>query len=391
MKTSFPSLASRKDLLIASLLLASLLVLALPTGLRTTYAASTVDTTMLYIHHDAGANLLNNGIVANTTQKWEASADTAVDSSATSSSQMTWASYYEYNTAGSINIYGTITFNIYLAANQSLTGVTLGAQINEVPVSPSNGNVTQGNLGSETSLFGGEQTTTINPTTTVAKYSVNVPVTSVTTIPADYTLHLIVYVNPGTTHAYTFTIYFDSSTDPTGIQIPLSSAPITVNSLSLSPSSIEGSGSVTATLSASDAWGLYDISASTLTATISGMTVNPINLAAMTASSSNSQTAYDGSWTYSVNPSSTNYGSYGGLWNVQSTITDQSGNTYSSSIQQLNYAVGGLCISCTSTSSTQSDSGGIMSWTMLGFPAIYVLGVAVVIFVVAVIFVARRS
>ncbi len=379
---------SRRPLLIVTALLLSLTVLSI-SSIPRSYAASTVDTTTLYIHHDAGANLLNSGIVANSTQKWEASADTAQDATTTSSSQMTWASYYEYNTAGPLNIYGTITFNVYISANQSLTGVTLGAQVNEVPVSPSNGNVTQGNLGSETALFGGEQTTTINPTTTITKYSVTLTASSVTTIPSDYTLHLIVYVNPGTTHPYTFTIYFDSSAEPTNVQIPLSTAPVTVNSLTLSPADIQGTGASTATVSVSDAFGLYDITSQAITVSIPGTSAYPISASSMTASSSNTPTSYTGTYTYSINPSSTSYTGFAGTWAAQSTVTDNSGNAYTSLLANFNYSPGGSCLSC--TLSTTSSHSIAIQWNLTSTQELELVGAIVTILAVTAIVIAKRS
>ena len=123
--------------------------------------------------------------------------------------------------------------------------------------------------------------------------------------------------------------------------IPLSVSPVTINSLTLSPTQIVSPGTSTATLSVSDAFGLYDIASSTLSATISGVSATSINTQAMTPSSSNSPSAYTGTWTFTVNPSATSYSSFTGLWSIQSHVTDQSSNSYSSSVQQLNYQISG--------------------------------------------------
>ncbi len=161
-------------------------------------------------------------------------------------------------------------------------------------------------------------------------------------------------------------------------RLALGASPITVNSLSLAPTQITNPGTSTATLSVSDAFGLYDIASSTITATISGMSATPINAQAMTPSSSNSPTAYTGTWTFTVNPSATSYSSFTGIWNIQSQATDQSGDTNSSSVQNLNYQISG------GSGSTISTSTGIASpppqgpnLVVLAVIAILVAGLAV--------------
>ncbi|MDG6998562.1 MAG: hypothetical protein JRN15_05545 [Nitrososphaerota archaeon] len=363
-------------LLLGFMLLSLVLVPVIPKT-----SAGSTPSIVIYAHQNGSP--LNGGQDANTTSLFYSTAKT-VSAGATSGSQFSTSWDLYPCLAASLTITGGIVFTVYLTGNTTtLSGVTLGAQVNEIASC---------GTGTETTLFGGEQTTTISISPTETKYQVTIPVSTNTAVPSGYSIHFIVYVNPNTVDTQTITLYYDASASNTNFALPINSA-VTVNSLSLSPANIQGSGVSIATLSVSDAFGLYDVASHTLTATIPGVSVTPINAQAMTPSASNTQTAYTGTWTYSIDPSSTSYGSYGGLWNIQSSATDQSGNSYSSSVQQLTYSVGGSCISCTTTSSTQSNGGGggIMSWTLFGFPAIYVLGVAIVIFVVAVIFVARRS
>jgi hypothetical protein len=362
-------------LLLALLIGSTLLLVPLPHS-----AAATNPSVAIYAHKNSSS--LNGGLVGNTTTLFHSSAQT-VSAGATSGSQFvaSWDLYPCLASALTMPA-GSVVFNVYLTGNGSVSGVTLGGQVNEI---------SSCGTGTETTLFGGEQTTTISITTTKSGFQVSIPVSSQTTIPSGYSIHFIVYVNPNTADTQTITLYYDAAGSPMEFAVAAES-PVAVNSFSISPATIEGSATSLATVSVSDVFGLYDVASHTLTATISGMSVTPINAQTMTASSSNSPTAYTGTWTYSVTPSSTSYGSYGGLWDLQSSVSDQSGNTYSSSVVQLTYSVGGSCISCTTPSSTQSSggAGGIMSWKILGFPAVYVLAAAVIIFVVAAVIVARR-
>ena len=314
----------------------------------------------IYAHKNSSS--LNSGSVGNTTSLFHSSAQT-VSAGATSTSQLStsWDLYPCLASSITINS-GNIVFTAYLTGNGSVSGVTLGAQVNEI---------TTCGTGTETTLFGGEQTTTIAITSTETKFQVNVPVSSQTTIPSGDSIHFIVYVNPNTVDTQTITLYYDASASNTNFLLPLSVSPVTVNSLTLSPTQIVSPGTSTATLSVSDAFGLYDIASSTLAAGIPDG-VSTIITQAMTPSSSNSPSAYTGTWTSTVNPSATSYSSFTGLWSIQSHVTDQSSNSYSSSVQQLNYQISG------GSGSTISTTTGIASPPPQG-PNLVVLAVIAIL------------
>lgn len=167
--------------------------------------------------------------------------------------------------------------------------------------------------------------------------------------------------------------------------LPLSVSPVTINSFSLAPVQITNPATSTATISVSDAFGLYDIASSTLTATMPGISATPINAQAMTPSGSNSPSAYTGTWSFIVNPSATSYSSYSGIWNIQSQVTDQSGNSYSSNPQQLNYELSGGGI-VTNTSTTPKGPPPILSQNLM----LILFVIAILIIVAVLVWNARR-
>jgi hypothetical protein len=241
----------RRRALIPTLVVVAIIVVIIVFGSGLHFANGQVGssvTTTIYAHENSSP--LNGGLVGNSTQFWNAKGtQTAVDSSATSSSQMIWSIDTYPPLANQITIDGNIVFTVYISSNASLSGVTLGAQVNEI---------SNGGTGTETGLFNGEQTATISTSSTETAYTVTVPVGAATTIPKDYVLHLIVYVNPNTSHAYTFTIYFDSSKRPTHMNIP-NTTPVFLYSPALAPKQVDSSGQIFLSSNVTDAWGEYDI------------------------------------------------------------------------------------------------------------------------------------
>lgn len=317
----------------------------------TTSSSATSNVGVNFMAHK-NTSSLNSGLVGNTTQLFESSSAT-VTGGATSSSQFVTSWDLYPCLASSITIVpGNVVFTVFVNANQSLSGVTLGAQLNEIASC---------GTGSETTLFGGEATSSISLTSSAASHTVSISIPSNTVIPTGDTLHFIVYVNPNTSHQYTITISYDAIATDTYFSIPMQSQ--ITSSLSISPNAISAPSTSLATLTVSDALGLYDVS-NTLTASLPGFSVNPINSQAMTASSSNSPTGYTGTWTLTVNPSITSYSAFSGIWNIQSTTNDNSGNSYTSNIAQLNYQASsgpGTNVITTSTSSSQDQGLSTLS------------------------------
>ncbi len=350
------------------------------------YAASTT-TEKFYFHVDPSSSyevgtINTGGVIFNSTTLGFGSGNTK---SGTTSYSQNW--YLSQLLAGQISTSGTPTMALDLyASTASQWNYTI-----QVIEATSTGSTVA--VLSQATCSGA--TGCLSLTTSQALYTISgLSSISATNIPSGDELQISFSISESSgTNSVNLVVENSNTALTSYFTLPLSSPAVTVNSLSISPANIQGSGISTATLSVSDAFGLYDIASHTLTATIPGMSVTPINAQVMTPSASNTQTAYTGTWTYSINPSSTSYGSYGGLWNIQSRVTDQSGNTYSSSVQQLTYSAGGgSCISCTTTSSTQSNGyGGIMSWEILGFPAVYLLGAVIIIIVVGAVAIAVRK
>lgn len=173
------------------------------------------------------------------------------------------------------------------------------------------------------------------------------------------------------------------------IVLPLSVNPITVVSPSLSPQSIVNPSTSTATLSVSDAFGVYDIASATVSASTAGVT--PINRQNMIANSGNSPTAFTGSWSAQVNPGATSYAGYSGEWSVSSTVTDQSGNSYNSNPSFLTYSgSSGGCVIVTSCTTTTSQHPGSGPTPPISSFEEYIIFAAVVIIVLLAIFALRR-
>lgn len=163
--------------------------------------------------HDSPNIGENGGVVGNYTASYLNSPVSVIDSTATSSNQMSWSyvSYppFPYDTVFPAN--SNFQLTTYLKANQSLTGVTYGGQVNEV----CNGYTT------ETSPWGGEVVSTVNVGTSVEALTVDVSTGSSNFVFASgCALHLIIYLNPNTTHAYTFTVYYDAKQYETHTVVP---------------------------------------------------------------------------------------------------------------------------------------------------------------------------
>ena len=171
--------------------------------------------------------------------------------------------------------------------------------------------------------------------------------------------------------------------------LPLSSPAVTVNSLALSINYVQGPGTTAAaTLSVSDAFGLYDVASHTIQVSIPGTSATPISSTAMTPSSSNTPTSYTGTYTYSIDPSSTSYAGFAGIWSAQSSVTDNSGNAYTSTAVTFNYSPGGSCIACTSTTHTTSHTIFSFNWSLTPLETI-IVALVVILVAVAVVAVIR--
>ena len=175
------------------------------------YQKSTANQLVIYAHDDPGIGE-NGGLIGNFTASYLSSPYVA-STSANSSHQMTW-SYVSYPAFASDTIFpanSQFQITTYISANQSLTGVTYGVQVNEV----CNGYRT------ETSPWGGEVTSTVNIGTTPQAFTGTVSTGSSNFIfGAGCALHLIVYINPNTPHFYTFDISYDSKQYETHTVVP---------------------------------------------------------------------------------------------------------------------------------------------------------------------------
>lgn len=119
--------------------------------------------------------------------------------------------------------------------------------------------------------------------------------------------------------------------------LPLAANPVTVNNLA-DPTTVFTYGtSGVATVSISDAFGIYDLQTPTITSTISGLGIHPINGVAMTAASGNTAANYTGYWTYTQNPSTAPYSTYSGTRTALASGSDNSGNSYSSNTITYSY------------------------------------------------------
>ena len=274
---------------------------------------------------------INSGDVTNTTKLFSGTAYTITSDAVTNTSGFfaSWDNYPCLTSSGFVINAGNIVFTAFISSNASLTGAKFEGQVGEYASC---------GTGSGTVLFGGAYSTSVNIGTTTASYSVSVPASSQTTIPSGYVMNFAVYVFAPSSHPETITVSYGSAADDTKFVVPAS--PVVVNSLSLSAQSIESGQTSIATVSVSDPLGLYDIAQAQITASFLGAT--PINLASMTPSSSNAPSSGTGTWTYTINPLATSYAQYSGDWNIQSTLTDNSGNTYASGTQILSYQTAGV-------------------------------------------------
>ena len=333
--------------------------------------ASSTTTEKIYFHHDPNTSYtvgtVNTGglIFNSTTLGFTSSGYTWTSSSGASNTY--W--YLSQLTAGSLSVGGVPQLEVDMF---STAADTWNETIQIYYQTSSAGGITQlSDLSCTNSCF--------STTTSQNLYSFSMPSISTTTIPAGDMIAVYLGFTSTITTQVLYTIV-DSSSLPSYLTIPLTAPAVTVNSLSLSTSNVQGSGSTsTATLSVSDAFGLYDLASQKITVSIPGTSADPINAAAMTAAASNTPTSYTGTYTYSIDPSSTSYSGFAGTWAAQSTVTDNSGNSYSSSSPVFNYSPGGSCISCTSTSHTST----IIKWNWKLTPL-----EAIVVFLVVVLIVA---
>lgn len=356
-------------------LIIALFVFSIPLLLTGVSASSSDPNVTIYAHRNSSP--LDSGLDANTTSLFASTAQT--ESAGASSSSVFFPSWELYPClASSITINsGNVVFTVFLTGNGTLSGVSVGVQMIEVATCGS---------GTQTVLFGGYSYSTISISTTETKFQMNIPVSSQTTIPSGDSIIFGLAINPNTVDTQTITLYYDASASNTNFLLPLSVSPVVVNSLTLSPQSITNPATSLATISVSDAFGVYDIASAKLSASIQGVT--PINAQSMNAASGNSPTAYTGSFTTHVNPSATTYSSFSGSWSVTSTVTDQSGNTYNSVPFLLSYSgSSGGCVYCSSTTSTMQGSGGLPS---ISFGGELLIFAALVLIAVAAVFAVKR-
>ena len=164
----------------------------------------------VYAHYDpALATTINDGYVGNYTVGWGSTQ--SVSSSATSTSQMTFSYYLYPNFASNFVVpsNSVFTFQTYIDANTTLASVTYGVQVNEQCGS------------TQSQPWGGEATSSISVTPTPTLYNATVSTgSSAQAIAAGCSLHFIVYLNPNTTHPYTFTVDFGSEKYLTAAEVP---------------------------------------------------------------------------------------------------------------------------------------------------------------------------
>jgi hypothetical protein len=158
-------------------------------------------TAFIFAHNDPAIGI-NGGIIGNFTASFlPVARQTSQSASSTNQMVFGYDSFpaLSYDTVIPAN--SAFSLAAYVSANVSLTGVTFGVQVNEVC----------NNYGKETSPWGGEVTSTVSIGTAPALFKGYVPTgPNAVTVPAGCAFHFIVYLNPNTTHPYTFTIYWDS-------------------------------------------------------------------------------------------------------------------------------------------------------------------------------------
>ena len=346
--------------------------------------ASSTTTEKLYFHHDPNTSYtvgtVNTGglIFNSTTLGFTSSGYTWTSSSGASNTY--W--YLSQLTAGSLSVGGVPQLEVDMF---STAADTWNETIQIYYQTSSGGGITQ--LSDFTCT-----NSCLSTTTSQALYSFSIPSISTTTIPAGDMI--VVYMGLGSTIT-TQVLYtiVDSSSLPSYLTIPLTSPALTITGETLSTNYVQSTGATTATLSVSDAFGLYDIASHTIQVSIPGTSAIPISSTAMTASSSNTPTSYTGTYTYAINPSATSYAGFAGIWSAQSTVVDNSGSSYSSSAVTFNYSPGGSCVSCTSTTHTTSTSDHsiqIMWFTFSPLEAI-IAALVLVLVVVAAVAVIRKS
>lgn len=350
MTTSVSKVSKSPKLVIVLLVLLSLSVLANVGFLQRSFAAGVTDN--IYFHHDPNSSytvgtVSTGGLTLNSTQLGFSSSGYTWTSTSGASNTY-W--YISQLLAGQISISGTPTLKVDMFSTAT---DSWNYTIQIYYQTSSAGGITQlSDLSCSNSCF--------STTTSQILYSFAMPPISTTTIPSTEMLVVYLGFSSTVTTKVLYTIV-DSNSLTSYLGLPLSSSPVTVNSLNLSPNSITNPSTSTATLSVSDAFGLYDIASSKLSATISGTSITAINAQAMSASSSNSLSAYTGSYITTVNPSATSYSSYNGIWNIQSTVQDNSGNSYTSSVQTLDYEASGSSNGVSTTTTTTHRGGGYLS------------------------------
>jgi hypothetical protein len=350
---------------IALVLLATTLLATPLTQVAGATASPSDPNAVIYAHFDSRVSL-NGGIVGNTTQKFHSSAQTTVDTTASSTSQMIWSFNMYPGLASGVTVPASKSFSVvlYINANTSLSGVTVGAQVNMY-------------CGSDSSPWGGEVATTQSLTTAVTPYTITISTgSSAVNVASGCSFHTIAYVQPGTTRHETITISYDSSSTPTRVSVPLNewkSVSIT-NSV---PSVATDTDMVTA--SVSDAFGLYDLVSVTFTAasprgnTVSGASMSQV---------SGTPTSSTGSYSYALTPFNTVDQGWPGTWMLYATLTDQSGNTLQSPSINLIYDFGGYGQTTTNQPGvsvggrTFSFSNPILDVMVILLVALVVVGIA---------------
>jgi hypothetical protein len=324
-------------------------ILTIPASATTTY------TEKFYFHVDPNSNyqvgtINTGGVTFNSTTLGLSSSGNTKSGGATSSYSQNW--YLSQLLAGGITVAGTPAMDLDLYASTASTwNYTL--QIIEATSSGSTIAVLSSASCSNSCL---------SLTTSQALYnSFSFGSISSTTIPSGDELQVSISISQSRgTNTLNLVVENNNPSLTSFWTVPLTASPVAVNSITLSPQSITNPQTSTATISVSDAFGLYDIASASLSASVQGVTA--ISSQSMSAASGNSPTAYTGSWTTVVNPGATSYASYSGSWFISSTVTDQSGNTYSSaSPSVLTYSgSSGNCVSCTTASGTgpSNNTGG---------------------------------
>ena len=172
--------------------------------------ALTTNVIAVYAHYDSAlTSVINNGYIGNYTVGWGAAQSESF--SATSTNQAVFSYYLYPNFATNFVVPPSTVFTLqtWVSASATLTGVTYGVQVNEQCGT------------TQSQPWGGEVTTSINVSPTPTLYSATISTgTTQKVVASGCSLHFVVYLNPNTATAYTFTVDFGSEGYLTAAEVP---------------------------------------------------------------------------------------------------------------------------------------------------------------------------